>query len=131
MDARPPRRQRARLHTIGLGMAWCCCASLPASALVRTATPPSPAPAPAGHAITAAADTRAAERPPGRPAPVQDRAPRPRAATPAEPEPAAGWLLAGALATLLSLRRHVRAPGLLEAAARPDGYAPAVRMSRR
>lgn len=129
MDAQIPGRQRARLHTIGLGMAWCCCASLPASAPVRTATPPGPAPA--GHAITAAADTRAAERPSGRPAPVQDHAPRPRAATPAEPEPAAGWLLAGALATLLSLRRHVRAPGLLEAAARPDGYAPAVRMSRR
>nr|WP_145545046.1 hypothetical protein [Variovorax boronicumulans] len=129
MDARTPGRPRARLHTIGLGMVWCCCACLPASALVRTATPASPAPA--GHAITAAADTRAAERPSERPALVQADAPGPRAAAPADPEPAAGWLLAGALATLLSLRRHVRAPGLLAAAASPDGYAPVAPLSRR
>ncbi|KQP39949.1 hypothetical protein [Pseudorhodoferax sp. Leaf274] len=31
------------------------------------------------------------------------------------PEPATAWLLAGALAALLSLRPHVRAPGLLAA----------------
>jgi hypothetical protein len=35
------------------------------------------------------------------------------------PEPAPAWLLAGALAMLLSLRRHVRAPGLLAATVHP------------
>lgn len=130
MDARTPGRQRARLHTIGLGMVWCCCACLPASALVRTAATP---PAPAEQALTTAADTRAADLPSWRSALLPPQAPRPRTAAPAEPEPAVVWVLAGALATLLSLRRHVRAPGLLAAAARPTDPLPVstVPLSRR